>query len=977
MKTGPLQQPSLARTFAASAAVMTAMALLVTAIMSFWIVNRERESANLVIARNQANFNADRVGQLLKILSDRVEEIAINPIMANGLIDSTGREAYLVPYLQAQQNINGAPVGILFTDFEGNEIARNGNHPFSEVELMWLRRKLEAGEDGVAIMEAPDGAVLLGAEMLRYARTHTPEGALLYKIRLSDVERSTGAQIHWVGDGQHHAAEGHPEQVIAPIPVSLPRRFNAIKLDVHVKQDYLRQEPAWFDILVFVSVAALICIGVFGVAFRLAQRLTRDLRDLEGFARTVSLEAVGARRALPGRSAEVSSLAESTNRMLDRLREQHAELQSEKEKFFQMANTISQLAWMTDAEGKVLWMNDRWHAYTGTVPSDPNTLERWHLHLDPEGAKDLLDRWQETMRLGRVDRHTARLRGADGVYRSFYTNIAPFRNSEGRITHWFGTQTDVSELERAKQEAEAAARTKSQFLANMSHEIRTPMNTVIGMAELALRLDPKGKLRDYLGKIQESGQHLLAIIDDILDFSKIEAGRLDLEEIPFDLRTAVAEVAALFRDKALEKGLRFAVDVADDVPAVVTGDALRLKQVLINLVGNAIKFTPRGHVLLRVRMADETSAGKVMVHFEVEDSGIGMDEIQAGKLFNPFQQGDSSTTRNYGGSGLGLAISKRLAEQMGGSVGVSSVLDQGSRFWFTVALGTLAGGEHARLAFPRGARPPLAVNARPLQDLVILVAEDNVFNQEVARDFLESAGARVTIAGNGMEAIDLLDAGAYDCVLMDVQMPLMDGIEAAQRIRRMPQWQSLPIIAMTANVSKEDVETCLRAGMTDFVSKPFVADNLFALIASHAGMPSVSMGTEPARRSLPSPIKPIPAGDALPAFDPDALRTLIGDDLDKIRHFANRFLTTSRNATEELHAALVDGDFAAMASLGHRQKSSARAVGANALADLYLALEVLRDNGSPEQARALIADIDAHHETLESSFQRWFDRAES
>jgi len=387
------------------------------------------------------------------------------------------------------------------------------------------------------------------------------------------------------------------------------------------------------------------------------------------------------------------------------------------------------------------------------------------------------------------------------------------------------------DLMRARDEAEAALRFKSSFLANMSHEIRTPLNTIIGMTQLALRNEPDQKQCDYLNKISASGEHLLGVIDDILDFSKIEAGKLILENSNFDLDQIRQTLVNLVAWKAADKRLAVVFDFAPDIPPRLCGDALRLNQILINYINNAIKFTEQGEIVVRARKLHEQE-DSVLLRFEVRDTGIGISDEQKKTLFQPFQQADTSTSRRYGGTGLGLVISKRLAGLFGGEVGVDSEPGRGSCFWLTARLGKAelppaaapGGGDHAHQVTGNHA-------VAALQGARILLAEDHPFNQQVAIEFLESAGATVCSANNGEEALDLLRKGEFDCVLMDAQMPVMDGLEATRMIRADAILRHLPVIAMTANASGEERDRCLAAGMDDFISKPFKPANLYTTLA--------------------------------------------------------------------------------------------------------------------------------------------------
>jgi len=786
-----------------------------------------------------------------------------------------------------------------------------------------------------------------------------------------------------------------------------------------------------------------------------------------------------------------------------RIQAENTRIQRELTRLSRVASETTNGVIITNARGEIDWVNDGFTRITGYRLEEVRGLRPGHFLQGPETDMGTVAHMRRSLRAGqgfRVDLLNYAKSGAP-----YWIDIScnDLRDSAGVLQGFMAIETDITESKRdeqaliqARTEAETANRSKSEFLANMSHEIRTPMNAVLGMSHLLLQTPLDRKQTDYVSKIQHSGQHLLGIINDILDFSKVEAGKLDVEHIEMDLEKVLENVANLVGEKAQAKELELLFDVAPDVPTLLVGDPLRLGQVLINYANNAVKFTERGEVTIQVRKREE-SEGEVLLYLAVRDTGIGLSEEQKDRLFESFQQADSSTTRKYGGTGLGLAISKRLAALMGGEVGVESELGQGSTFWFTARLGKsseqrclpqpepdlrgkkmlvvddnarareilsqmlrqqtfavheAASGEEAlqliqaqdddkapfELVFLDWKMPGLnglavadqlrrqvlrkpprcvlvaadnnddirmeafgagvdAVMLKPVNPSVlfdtvmqvlgsrtlrkvasavaasrdmgqspqpqalerlrgarVLLVEDNDINQEVAAGMLRLSGLVVDIAENGQEALDQIRRSDYDIVLMDMQMPVMDGVTATQEIRKLDEYQHVPIVAMTANARQTDRELCLTAGMVDFITKPIEPDDLWRALlrwipsrgeAEGARAPEAS---ESRSGLVGSAVLQIPGLDVA-----QGLRRAIGN-IPLYLSLLRRFVTGQRSMGDEIQALVQGQDWSSAEMVAHTLKGVAGNIGAHSLqAQAGRLEEALREPARRSDAAAL------------------------
>jgi len=661
---------------------------------------------------------------------------------------------------------------------------------------------------------------------------------------------------------------------------------------------------------------------------------------------------------------------------------EHALRESE-QRFRTMIDVAPVPFFVTDAQLRITYQNRACIELFGYTLADiPTLVEWWALaYPDPDYRQRIMGGWRERTALARhnggrfvtVPEVTIRCKNGQDRTVLVGTAVLGCALEDPFLVSFY----DVTALKQAREAAEQAARVKSEFLANMSHEIRTPLNALLGLAQLLEGEALSVEQRHLVQRLRTAGRSLLGLVNDILDLSKLESGQLRVEVRTYAPAAVLAQVKSLLGQQALAKGLDFRLEIPAGLSSWLRGDPLRLEQILVNLVGNAVKFTERGGVLIRVSQ-QEVDTRTVRLRLEVRDTGIGISPEHLAILGTPFTQADGSITRRFGGTGLGLAISKQLVERMGGCVGVDSTLGVGSTFWFELPCERAGANDTP----PQEATPAERPAGPCLSGVHCLVVDDSPLNREVVERALRREGARATLVADGQQALDCLRAHAQeiDAVLMDIQMPVMDGLTATRAIRQALGLTALPVIAFSANVLAEQRHQAQAAGISDFLAKPVDLDDLVAVLRRWTNPPPAvapgAAGPIPIPIPIPAPTPaPGPAGfPDIPGVDGRRAARLLDQDWSFFLRLAHRFAADFADATQQTHQALARGEVMAAARRLHTLRGQAGNLGALALAQSAQVLETALADPRVDPAPAL-ADFDARLCALLTALAPWLDGA--
>ena len=631
-------------------------------------------------------------------------------------------------------------------------------------------------------------------------------------------------------------------------------------------------------------------------------------------------------------------------RQLQTMTTDFREAQKHSERLADIARKTTNAVIITDPKGKIEWVNEGFTRITGYAIDEVVGRTPGSVLQGPKSDPEPRAKLREGLRLGQSTEVEITNYSKDGRPYLIHIEMLPLRDKLGALTGFMAIETDITEKREAQAKIEAATEAKASFLANMSHEIRTPLNGIIGFADLlAKRADGGDELQrdEWVGIIHGSGTHLLGLLNDVLDFSKLDAGKMTIDPLPCRVVSVVSQCMAMLQQRAVEKGISLQTTVKEDCPPVARTDATRLRQIVTNLVGNAVKFTDVGGVL--VTLSGAGTAERPRIRIDIKDTGVGMTQQQIGLLFQPFVQADCSTTRKYGGTGLGLTISKSLAERLGGGITVRSEPGLGSVFTVEIDAPPPLPGERApeESVYSSGSTLKPGIGSR-LHGRRILVVDDNPTNLKLFQLTLTKAGAEVVLVDNGKLAVEAAAAQKFDAIAMDMQMPVMDGFAATRALRKLGS--TLPILALTAYSSGADREKCLNAGCSEFLGKPVdlvvLVQTLERLIGGQAAVGDLSIA-----RHLPlNPKTVIPSATECQIDDP------------AIRPLAEYWLSQLPERIVEMRSALERGDSAEVARIAHMIRGTSGSIGLPAFVDPAHTLEEAALVGDLVQA-GMVLDV--------------------
>jgi PAS domain S-box-containing protein len=739
--------------------------------------------------------------------------------------------------------------------------------------------------------------------------------------------------------------------IVGVISIDMP----LAAVDEKIKSDFIKTMLTLVGLIAFLGAAMMMMMKRY---------LTNPLSQLTGTAEKIRGGDLSA-RAQVSTNDEIGDLSRAFDRMAHALAQSNESLQKEiaRHKLAEaviaeresLLNTVIEgsidYIYAKDLEGRYLMMNSAGASFFGIAKEE--VLGKTDAQLNSAEATRIYNETdRRAIETGETRTYEETIETATESL-TYLTTKGPLLDHEGKITGVIGVSRDITESKRAQQElieakeaAEAATRAKSEFLANMSHEIRTPINGIVGMLELLKRTDPSPRQSEFLRAAATSAESLLRLINDILDFSKIEAGRLTLDLSPFSLRDQMNHLLRPLRLSARRNGLRLICRIDDAAPDLLAGDSGRLGQVLLNLLGNSLKFTHQGEIVLSVA-AESVGEKEARLRFEVADTGIGIAAEKLETIFESFTQVDTSTTRHYGGTGLGLAISSQLVELMGGSLKVESAPGRGSRFYFTLPFRL----HHGAIKASRAAASVVG----PSRKLRILVVEDNEINRQIVTTLLEERGHSTVVASNGREAVEIAEREEFDLVLMDVQMPVMDGYEATSAIREREKrtGRRMRIIALTAHAMEGDRDLCLEAGMDDYVSKPITAARLLAAVE----------GAMVEERDEP-------------VIDMDILMARTKSRADVVVKLASMMLEQVPESMHEIRASIEREDKKSLYRAAHKLKGSVSHFGAKAAYESARRLEQAGRSGDIEEARRAFAMLEKEMDSLIETLRDFLEQDE-